>query len=1188
MAAPFGTSTLRMSIGVGLGALCALTAAGGLLAQTIGAALPAFAGGLASMDFGSAVAILAGCAGWFALQSGRRAVCALGYLLLALMAAITCVGLARHALHLHLGLEALTASDVAARPGAGASVMSDAVAASLALAWLAIALTRSRSDWAQDLRQCVRLSALAIQLFVLALYAYDPGLGGAIRGLETGGAATAVALSLLLIAIGFDRAAASLRWQLATIGALVVAPLLALTVHFASIERDNALMTARERLAVVARLGAERQDAIVAQTRQMLMLLARSDRLRTSDETCNSDLPNYARLYPWVTSLYLIDRDGVVRCSDRADVVGIDLADRSYVQSAFETGQFTVSGFLHSRVSNQPRIVLALPAFGGPGPERLIAATVDVEGLAGPLDGLSDGGETLTLVDSEGLVIARRPRDASRAGANLADATFVTQALANTGVPFVAAELDGRQFVFQSRRVIDGRATLIVGAPRREIVRPVDTRLHNQLLLIASILAGSFALGLLASEALVLRPIRRLIAYAGRLEAGDLLARPDVRASGEIAALGRALVVSASAIEDRERRLAETEALFRGLFDHSPDAKCVIRVEPGGVLRVETWNSAAEAATGLPAREVLGRTPLDVFPGSRGETIERDLRRTLALGRVQTLEREPKINGFATVFEMVQVPLHGPDGAIERIFLSARDISERKRVERLKNEFVSTVSHELRTPLTSIAGSLGLLSGGAAGALSERARHLITIAHSNSLRLVRLINDILDIEKIEAGRMAFELTSVAVGSLVRQAMADIRSYADQYGVDLELDLPEDDGALKVYGDHDRLTQVITNLLSNAIKFSPPGERVTTTIAVDGETVVILVKDRGSGIPESFRDRLFTKFAQADGSDSRRKGGTGLGLAIVREIVERHAGAVAFRTELGKGTEFEVRLPRYHPLSRESAPAVAAPTVRPRILVCEDDALMGAILAEQLRDADFEPLTVGTVRGAMQAVEREELAAVLVDLNLPDGDGLTLIRDIRATAKGATTPIVVVSARATAGRADERSAGLDVADWIEKPVDTSRLAGLLRRRIMETAQRPRILHVEDDADICKVVSAAVAPFAETVCAASVADARRALMRDVFSLAIIDIALEDGSGLDLLNSMTASESPRVPVIIFSAQDAEKSVAARSEAVFTKSRTSLAALAEAARRSLEARQTLVDLGRARPGERARASHL
>ena len=1177
MTGPFGTSTFRMSIGIGLGALSVLIAAAGLLAYAAGAPRAGFVGGLAGIDPGTALAILAGCAAWLALLSRRRAVYLLGYVALALMAAMLCAGVARRVLHFKIGAELVSGPEVAAGLSAGASLMADAVAASLALTWLAVALTRARFDRTEDVRQCARLSALAIQLFVLALYAYDPGLGGVLRGVETGGVATAVALSLLLIAIGFDRAAASLRWQLATIGAVVVAPLLGLTVHFASIERDNALMAARERLAVVARLGVERQDAIVAQTRQMLALLARSDRLRTSDETCNTDLPNYARLYPWVTSLYLIDRDGVVRCSDRADVVGIDLADRSYVQSAFETGQFTVSGFLRSRVSNQPRIVLALPSLDGPGPERIIAATVDVEGLAGPLDGLSDGGETLTLVDTDGLVIARRPRDSSPAGANLGDATFVTQALANAGVPFAAAELDGRQFVFQSRRVIDGRATLIVGAPRREIVRPVDSRLHSQLLLIASILAGSFALGLLASEAFVLRPIRRLIAYAGRLEAGELAARPDIRASGEIGALGRALVVSAAAIEDRERRLAETEALFRGLFDHSPDAKCVIRVEPSGALRVETWNSAAEIATGLPAREVLGRTPLEVFPGSRGETIERDLRRTLALERVQTIEREPKINGLTTVFEMVQVPLRGPDGAIERIFLSARDISERKRVERLKNEFVSTVSHELRTPLTSIAGSLGLLSGGAAGTLSDRARHLITIAHSNSLRLVRLINDILDIEKIEAGRMAFELTSVAVADLVRQAMADIRSYADQYGVDLELELPEDDRALKVYGDHDRLTQVLTNLLSNAIKFSPQGERVTTSVSLSGETVVILVKDRGSGIPEGFRDRLFTKFAQADGSDSRRKGGTGLGLAIVREIVERHAGAVSFRTELGKGTEFEVRLPRYVSLPRGVAPALAEPAVKPRILVCEDDALMAAILAEQLRDSDFEPLTVGTVRAAILAVESEDLAAVLVDLNLPDGDGLALIRDIRATARGARTPIVVVSARATAGRIDKRSAGLDVADWIEKPVDTGRLAGLLRRRINEAANRPRILHVEDDADLCKVVATALAPFADTVSAASVAEARKAIAGNAFALAIVDIALEDGSGLDLLNAMMASGSPDLPVIVFSARDAEKSVVARAEAVLTKSRNSLAALVDAVRLVIDERETASEPSRA-----------
>ena len=256
----------------------------------------------------------------------------------------------------------------------------------------------------------------------------------------------------------------------------------------------------------------------------------------------------------------------------------------------------------------------------------------------------------------------------------------------------------------------------------------------------------------------------------------------------------------------------------------------------------------------------------------------------------------------------------------------------------------------------------------------------------------------------------------------------------------------------VHGDDDSLIQVVTNLLSNAIKFSPQGERVTASIQPerrgrDGG------RGPGAGRSGSVPQRGFsTKFAQADGSDSG-EGRHRAWARIVREIVERHAGAVSFRSELGAGTEFEVRLPRHVALPRGAAPTFADRAPRQRVLVCEDDALIAAIIAEQLRDAGFEALTVGTVRAALQAVESEALDAALVDLKLPDGDGLDLIREIRTLPKGRALPVVVVSANAEMGRREERAAKLDVADWVEKPVDVARLARLLRQRVTP-AGRPR--------------------------------------------------------------------------------------------------------------------------------------
>jgi PAS domain S-box-containing protein len=237
------------------------------------------------------------------------------------------------------------------------------------------------------------------------------------------------------------------------------------------------------------------------------------------------------------------------------------------------------------------------------------------------------------------------------------------------------------------------------------------------------------------------------------------------------------------------------------------------------------------------------------------------------------------------------------------------DLTERDRADQLKDEFVATVSHELRTPLTSIAGALGLLAGDATGNLPDPAARLIAIAHTNCQRLVRLINDILDIGKMELGQIVFDLKRVEVLSLVEQAIEANRGFADSYDVTIQLDAASEKG--EVCADHDRLVQVVTNLLSNAIKFSPRGEKVIIGTEKRGDVVRISVRDHGLGIPDGFKPRVFEKFAQADASDTRQKGGSGLGLSILKTIVERLGGTVAFDDAPGGGTIFQVELPDFN-------------------------------------------------------------------------------------------------------------------------------------------------------------------------------------------------------------------------------------------------------------------------------------
>jgi PAS domain S-box-containing protein len=360
----------------------------------------------------------------------------------------------------------------------------------------------------------------------------------------------------------------------------------------------------------------------------------------------------------------------------------------------------------------------------------------------------------------------------------------------------------------------------------------------------------------------------------------------------------------------RADRLGDVRAqeIFRLAVDACPGG--VVVIDSGGKIAVV--NAEAEDMFGYRSHELIGRSvdmlvperlrpqyvrflqQLDIRSDSRRAGLSRDL---FGLRK----------DGSEFPAEVGLNPLPTREGPM--VLGVVVDISERRQMERLKDEFVSTVSHELRTPLTSIAASLGLLSGAAHLDLPATAKRLIAIAHSNSERLVRLINDILDIEKIEAGNVSLDLQRVEVGALVAQTIEANRALADESGVQLRL---VESAAHEVRADPDRLMQVVTNLLSNAIKFSPRSAEVVVSIAPCNERVRVSVRDHGPGIPESFRPRVFEKFAQADVAAGRPKGGSGLGLSIVKQIVLRLGGEVGFLDAPGGGTIFYVDLPALEP------------------------------------------------------------------------------------------------------------------------------------------------------------------------------------------------------------------------------------------------------------------------------------
>jgi PAS domain S-box-containing protein len=580
---------------------------------------------------------------------------------------------------------------------------------------------------------------------------------------------------------------------------------------------------------------------------------------------------------------------------------------------------------------------------------------------------------------------------------------------------------------------------------------------------------------------------------------------------------------------------------------------------------VETLNAAAERMFGVTADAVVRRDVGRLVDlGGPKDITSVALLRHMVSGD-DGVREVTGLKSDGTTFPMDFFIAEMPMGDRRMFVAFVRDITGRKRNEQLKGEFVATVSHELRTPMTSIAGSLGLLVGGAAGSLPDAARRLLAIAHSNSQRLVRLINDILDIEKIESGKMVFALQPVDVRALVEQAIESNRGYAEGFDVPVRLDPGADHAVIRV--DPDRMMQVITNLLSNAVKFSPRGEEVVVGVENKGRSARISVRDRGPGIPDDYKARIFEKFVQVDATDTRQKGGTGLGLSIVKQIMLRFGGEVGFDAAPGGGTAFYLELPCWEQLEILEAERLGRGG-RALVLLCEDDRDAAAVLTARLRAAGFLTDVAYTAEEAVRGAATRAYAAILVDLQLPDSDGISLIKQLRAQPRYHNTPIVVVSADPRRGREDQRSSALNVLDWLEKPVDTERLVRVLDRPIVrDSFARPRILHLDDDRDVLRLVAQALASSADVVSVESIDEARHALDRQEFDLAVLDVALAEGFGLDLLPDLCGRNGQPIPVVVFSAQDSPQ-VAARVLAVLSKSRASFDSLVATLRR-LVARQ-------------------
>jgi PAS domain S-box-containing protein len=603
----------------------------------------------------------------------------------------------------------------------------------------------------------------------------------------------------------------------------------------------------------------------------------------------------------------------------------------------------------------------------------------------------------------------------------------------------------------------------------------------------------------------------------------------DAMASIETAATSLGQMLARSQERGRAEKLYRQQEI---LLDSVADGIC-------GVDRhghVSFANPAAARLLGAPASSLTGKPVHDLLHGTAPVnlkcTAECPLKR--ATGRQAAASGEDNIfraDGSAFAAEYTLTPILD-QGHFSGSVLSFRDVSQRNALDRLKDEFISTVSHELRTPLTSIRGALGLLASGKLVELNDKASSLLRIALTNSDRLVRLINDILDLERIQSGREPLSFRPVELSEIVVQAIGDMQPVAEAAGVQLL----HDTSKAQIDADPYRLLQVLTNLLSNAVKFSPPNSTVSIMLRPGVSGVTLSVIDHGRGIPADKLDAVFGRFQQVDASDSRQKGGSGLGLAICRSIVLQHSGRIWAERNPIRGTTFRVFLP-YHPSPLETP--ISAPdseTGTGTLVLAGASAESRFRIATPLARHGYRVIETTSVEQTVSAVHKG-VEAVLLDTSLDGINGWEILPLLRRLDPEARTPVVLLSVGDTKAPSQlSKGHPKGVEGWVARPLNEDALLGEIAQVLCGPGEKARILVVEDDLDLATVIGSMFERDNIAVELAHTLDqALEACFRFQPHLLVLDIGLPDGDGFNVVDWLRQHESlARLPLVVYSGRD------------------------------------------------------
>jgi PAS domain S-box-containing protein len=579
-----------------------------------------------------------------------------------------------------------------------------------------------------------------------------------------------------------------------------------------------------------------------------------------------------------------------------------------------------------------------------------------------------------------------------------------------------------------------------------------------------------------------------------------------------------------------------------------------------GDLNIRTFNQAAEELTGATASQAIGRpyTKIIQIDETGGEDPLPDLLEDRGpAARVRLWLKDEEGKRFPVRYSAAA--LDDVDGQPAGGIVIFQDISDVVAAERTKNEFISMVSHELRTPLTSIRGFVTALLDGRAGELTDRQRRFLSISREQSDLLLSLINDLLDLTKIESGKLTLSDNRITVETLAQHAVDVIRPMAEKKGQSLTLDVADDLPPL--WADENHILQVLQNLLSNAVKFTPREGEISLQVEREDSEICFIVEDNGVGIPLEEQERIFEPFYQVENIQTRRAGGTGLGLPIVKRILEAQGGHVAVESEPGVGSRFSAYIPiaktpktqvhtrpsEDHPIPRErpkstrKASPVSLKSARPDplVLVVDDDPATRTFVRFILEEEGYDVLTASSGSEALTQAASEQPDIITLDILMPEIDGFHVLDELKQNPVTADIPVCITSI------IEEKAKGyrLGALDYITKPFDREDLleaiAGILNPEA--PAEEVRILIAEDDLAIIELVEVTLRSEGyEILTATDGVAALEILRREQPDLVLLDIMIPRLDGYDFIRQAKADpRTTEIPLLVLSVRSLERDI-------------------------------------------------